>query len=471
MKKLNLLIFITVLSFNSFAELKLPFFFSDGMVLQQKMQVPIWGKATPGAAIQVFTLWNLSTTKTTADSQGNWKVKVQTPAAGGPYRMVIKENKLSLTIKDVMIGEVWILGGQSNMEMPLKGMQDQPVDQSSEEIRNSANYRVRWFKVSRASKTVPLDTIKPYKWAAAAPENLAELSATGWFFAKTLSQHLSATVGVISCNYGGSTAEAWMRPEALAEFGDYKILKPEDKIPNVTKTPTVLYNGMLHPLIGYGIRGVVWYQGESNYTHPSRYETLFPKLVSDWRTLWEQGSFPFYYVQIAPFEYPRLHDTDYVNSAYLRDAQRKVEPLIPNSGMVVLLDGGDSIYIHPRTKQLPGLRLAVMALAKTYGLKGFECESPKFRSMEVKDSLATLIFDNATVGLSTYGKELGSFEIAGADRVFYPAKARISVGKVLVTSPKVPVPVAVRYAFKDFVNASLFGCNGLPVSSFRTDNW
>jgi sialate O-acetylesterase len=160
-----------------------------------------------------------------------------------------------------------------------------------------------------------------------------------------------------------------------------------------------------------------------------------------------------------------------VNSAYLRDAQRKVEPLIPNSAMAVLLDGGDSIYIHPRTKQLPGQRLASIALAKTYGLKGIEWASPKYRSMEVKDTLVTLTFDNTTVGLSTYGRDLTSFEIAGADRKFYPARARISVGKVLVSSPLVPKPVAVRYAFKDYVSASLFGCNGLPVSSFRTDDW
>lgn len=453
------------------AELKLPFFFSDGMVLQQEMQVPIWGKATPGAAIQVFTYWNLTTYKSTADQQGHWKIKVQTPIASGPYRMVIKENKLALTIKDIMIGEVWILGGQSNMEMPMEGIQDQPVDNASEEIMNVGEPNLRWFKVSRASTTVPLDTIKPFNWSPITSENLAKLSATGWFFAKTLSQHVKATIGLISCNYGGSSAEAWMRPEALAEFSDYKILGSDDSIPYVSRTPCVLYNGMLHPLIGYGIRGVLWYQGESNYQYPIRYEVLFPKLVQDWRKVWNQGDFPFYYVQIAPFEYPRFKHSNYVNSAYLRDAQRKVEPLIPNSGMVVLLDGGDSIYIHPRTKQLPGQRLAALALAKTYGVKGIEWASPKYSGMEVKDSLVTLTFENSTVGLSSYGRELASFEIAGSDKVFYPARARISVGKVLVSSPKVPSPVAVRYAFKDYVSASLFGCNGFPVSSFRTDNW
>jgi len=471
MRKIILGLTLFLVNMYSFSELKLPFFFSDGMVLQQEMQVPIWGKATPGASIQVFTFWNLSTYKTTADNQGDWKIKVPTPKAGGPYRIVIKENKLSLTIKDVMIGEVWILAGQSNMEMPMQGFRDQPVEGSNDEILNAEGHNVRWFKVSRASTTVPLDTIKPYTWKPAASDNLAELSATGWFFAKTLSQHVKATIGVISCNYGGSTAEAWMRPEALAEFGDYKIIKPGEKIPNASRTPTTLYNGMLHPLLGYGIRGIIWYQGESNYTKPERYEKVFPKMVQDWRQLWDQGAFPFYYVQIAPFDYLGLKDSGYVNSAYLRDVQRKVEFVIPNSGMVVLLDSGDSLTIHPRSKYLPGQRLALMALAKTYGMKGIGFASPKYKSLEAKGSEAILSFDDAPLGLSTFGKALASFEIASEDRVFHPAQAKISGGKVVVSANTVLLPVAVRYAFKDYVVGTLFGANGFPVSSFRTDNW
>lgn len=471
MKKMMLGLLLLLSYLSGRAELKLPFFFSDGMVLQQQMNVPVWGKATPRANIQVFTIWNLSTYKTTADEQGNWKVKVETPAAGGPYRMILKENKQILTIKDIMIGEVWILAGQSNMEMPMQGFRDQPVEGSNEEILNANGTNIRWFKVSRASTTVPLDTIKPYTWKPAASDNLSELSATGWFFAKTLSKQVKATIGVISCNYGGSTAEAWMRPEALAEFGDYKILKPGEKIPNVTRTPTTLYNGMLHPLLDYGIRGIIWYQGESNYTRPERYSTIFPKMVQDWRLLWGQGDFPFYYAQIAPFDYPGLKDSGYVNSAYLRDVQRKVEALIPNSGMAVLMDGGDSLTIHPRNKRLPGERLALLALAKTYHQKGIGFASPKYQSMEVKGSEASLTFDDAPLGLNTFGSTLTSFEMAGEDRIFHPAKARISGGKVLVTANEVLIPVAVRYAFKDYVVGTLFGSNGLPVSSFRTDNW
>lgn len=465
------LLFFSLSLGSCLAELKLPFFFSDGMVLQQQARVPIWGKASPGASIQVFTIWNVSNYKTVADEQGNWKVAVQTPSAGGPYRIILKEHKQTRTIKDVMIGEVWILAGQSNMEMPLQGFRDQPVEGSNEEILNAAQHNVRWFKVSRASSTVPLDTIKPYAWKQAASENLAELSATGWFFAKTLSAHVKATIGVISCNYGGSTAEAWMRPEALAEFGDYQILKPGSKIPNLTRTPTTLYNGMVHPLVGYGIRGVVWYQGESNYMHPRRYEEVFPKLVADWRKEWGQGDFPFYYVQIAPFDYAPLKDSIPMNSAFVRDAQRKVEARIPNSGMAVLMDGGDSLGIHPAKKNLAGQRLALLALAKTYGVKGIGFASPKYQAMEVKGSTVTLTFEDAPLGLTSFGKPLDGFEVAGEDRIFYPAKATVSAGKVVLNSQVVSMPVAVRYAFKDFVRGTLFGVNGLPVSSFRTDNW
>jgi sialate O-acetylesterase len=450
---------------------KLPYFFSDNMVLQQFKNVPIWGKAAPNSVVKVFTTWNLTTVKDTADAQGNWKVMLKTYKAGGPFRIIIREKKETVTIKNVFLGEVWVLAGQSNMEMPLQGYRDQPVEGSNEEILNSAGRKIHWFKVHRASTTAPLDTVKPCKWQTAAPENVAELSATGWFFAKMLSSHLNVPIGVIACNYGGSSAEAWMRPEALAGYDDYQIPKEGEQIPNVVKTPTTLYNGMLHPLLGYGIRGVLWYQGESNYTNPKRYEEIFPKMVKDWRKLWEQGEFPFYYAQIAPFDYSMFKDKDYVNSAFLRDAQRKVESVIPNSGMIVLMDTGDSVGIHPMNKRAAGERFGMMALAKTYGIKGISYASPRFREMVVKGSDVTLLFDDAPLGLTSYRKEMKAFEIAGPDSIFQPAKAKIVNGTVVVSSAVVTNPVAVRYAFKDYVQGDLFGCNGLPVSSFRTDNW
>jgi sialate O-acetylesterase len=471
MKRMLFAAMLFALCMNAGAELKMPYFFSDNMVLQQNMEFYIKGEAAPYSKIVFKPSWDKQAWANQADANGRFRIRVKTPAAGGPYSLSISENGQKKIFNDVYIGDVWLLTGQSNMEIPMQGYRDQPIEGSNNEILNAAGPNIRWFKVSRASTTTPLDTVKPYTWKTVAPDNLADLSATGWFFAKTLSQHVDVPIGIIVCNYGGSTAEAWMRPEALAEFGDEHIPKPGEKIPVVNRTPTTLYNGMLHPLVGLGIRGCIWYQGESNYTHPERYEKIFPKLVQDWRAVWGQGDFPFYYAQIAPYDYRILNDSGYVNSAYQRDAQRKAESLIPHSGMIVLMDAGDSLTIHPRNKRIPGERFALMALAKTYGMKGIGYASPRFRDMEIKGAEVTLNFDEAPVGLTSWGREMRAFEVAGADRVFHPAKAKISGGKVLVSSVDVPNPVAVRYAFHDYVNGELFGNNGLPVSSFRTDNW
>lgn len=231
---------------------------------------------------------------------------------------------------------------------------------------------------------------------------------------------------------------------------------------------------MLYPVMGYGIKGVIWYQGESNYERPDRYEDLFPAMVSSWRKNWDNGDFPFYYAQIAPYNYAQLppnHIGGKYNSAYLREAQRKSLAKIPNSGMAVLLDIGEEKSIHPANKKQGGQRLAYLALAQTYGIKGFGFSSPNYESLTVEKNTAVIKFQNVPNGLTSFGKELSLFEIAGADKKFYPAKAAIKGSSINVSAPEVKAPVAVRYAFKDFVIGDLFGNDGLPVSSFRTDNW
>lgn len=471
MKQAFPLVIVLCLCFivNANAEIRLPYFFGDNMVLQQKTMAPMWGDARPNTTIKIFTGWDKKNYKIQTGQNGKWKIFITTPSAGGPYEITINEpGTKPMTLKNVMIGEVWLISGQSNMEIPLQGYRDQPVYGSSNEIIKSAGRNIHWFKVHRSPAVTPLDTVKNSSWKVAAPDNVAELSATGWFFAKYLAEQLNVPVGLICCYYGGSSVEAWMRPELLEQWKDYEIPQNKEAIKSPNRTPTVLFKGMLHPIIGYGIKGCLWYQGESNYVWPERYMTLFPMMIKDWREQWKQGDFPFYYAQIAPYDYSILKESNYRNSALMRESQRRIEPDLKNSGMIVLLDAGDSICIHPGDKKTVGERFATMALTRTYGLKTINMNSPKYKSMEIKGNEIEISFDDAPNGLSTFGLPLTDFEIAGADSVFHPARARISAAKVLVSSSEVLNPVNVRYAYKDYVKGVLKGVNGMPVSSFST---
>jgi sialate O-acetylesterase len=374
----------------------------------------------------------------------------------------------------VLIGEVWLCSGQSNMEMPMKGFKGQPVIGSNEAILISTNKNIRVYAVPRGAFTTPQENSKPSTWKEAEPEAISNFSAMAYYFGKDLSELLNVPIGLINVSYGGSPVQSWMDAKTLTSFPEIKTPAVNDSIQSPNRTPSVLYNAMLHPVIGYGIKGMIWYQGESNYKHPDQYETLFPTAVKEWRNEWNSGDFPFYFVQIAPYNYAQLPPYAIggkYNSAYLRDAQRKAVNAIPNSAMAVLMDVGEEACIHPAHKKEAGQRLALLALAKTYGLKGFGAESPSYDTLVVSNGIAEVKFKNAPNWLTSYGKELSQFEIAGKDKQFYTAKAVIYRSSVLVSSPVVKEPVAVRYAFKDFTTGDLFSTEGLPVSSFRTDNW
>jgi sialate O-acetylesterase len=379
-----------------------------------------------------------------------------------------------MIVKDILIGEVWICSGQSNMEMPLKGFKDQPIRGSNDAIFNSFNEQIRIYTVPRAVERFTKDTSKNSSWKTVNPETVSNFSATAYYFGRLLQQQLKVPVALINVSYGGSPAEAFMSAKSLETFPEIAIpsASAKDKLSN--KNATTLYNGMIHPVIGYTIKGAIWYQGETNYDRPDQYEKVFPAMVKLWRDEWGQGNFPFYFAQIAPFAYSSLPQTtqnEKLNSAYLRDAQRKSLDVIPASGMIVLLDAGEEKSIHPADKEIVGKRFAYYALGETYGKKGFAYQSPIFDSLIVKDSVATVRFKYAPNGLTSFGKPITQFEIAGADKKFYPAQATISRGMIQLTSPQVPAPVAVRYAFRDFVMGELFSTEGYPTSSFRTDNW
>ncbi|HQE33700.1 MAG TPA: sialate O-acetylesterase [Paludibacteraceae bacterium] len=467
-------IVLLLTSFQINAKIKLPALFSDNMMLQQKSNAPIWGWAEKNANITIKTSWNAKIYKVKADNSGKWKTELQTPSFGGPFTIEVSEGAEKVVIKNVLVGEVWLCSGQSNMEMPLKGFSGQPVRNGNEIIVKSTNATIRLITIPRATVLQPLDNFEG-KWEVASPKSTANFSATAWYFGSLLQEVLQVPVGLIHVSYGGSSMEAWMNQEMLKDFASAKIPTTKEELakdPN--RVPTTLFNGMLSPVIGYGIKGCIWYQGESNYERASEYTVLMKKMVSSWRAMWKQGDFPFYFCQIAPFNYASFHPKDYLekyNSAYLREAQLKASKEIPNTGLAVLMDVGEENNIHPTDKEKGGNRLAFQALSKTYGIEGFEFESPKYKAMEIKDNSVTVSFDDVPNGITSYGKEVNGFEIAGEDKVFYPAKAEVRRKSVVLTSDKVAKPVAVRYLWKDFVKAELFSNGGLPMSSFRTDEW
>ncbi|MBK9390730.1 MAG: sialate O-acetylesterase [Bacteroidetes bacterium] len=459
------IIIFLISSGNLFSQPKLPSIFGDNMVLQQQTDVSIWGTATNNSTVKVTTSWNKKSYTAKAGNDGKWKLKVSTPSAGGPYEVSISEGK-TVTLKNVLIGEVWVCSGQSNMEMPVKGYMNQPIIGSNEAIATSNNPKIRLFTVTKATNLLPQDDFTG-SWKLCEPENVSQFSATAYFFGLMLNRALDVPIGLVNTSWGGTRIEPWISEDGIKKF-DFVTLPDKNQTGTLSpQTPTVLFNGMINPMVGYGIRGAIWYQGESNRNEPDKYVKLLPGMVENWRSLWGVGEFPFYYVQIAPYNYGLTG----LNSAYLREAQLKAASASKNIGMAGTMDIGEEFCIHPADKKAGGDRLAYQALAKTYGKKGFAAEGPVLKEMKIEGQMVKLTFDNAVNGLTAFGKELSCFEVAGANKMFYPAKAFFSGGGVVLISQYVGTPVAVRYAFKDFIIGDLFNTEGLPASSFRTDDW
>jgi sialate O-acetylesterase len=392
---------------------------------------------------------------------------VQTPDASyTPYTLTISDGK-PVSVKNVLIGEVWICSGQSNMEMPMKGFFEQPIEGGPDAIAHSNNRGIRCFTVQKSSKIKPQDDCSG-SWEIANAQTVPNFTATGYFFGRLLNQALDVPVGLLHTSWGGSRIEAWMTPESLKDIPEKPIPATEADIKIQNGTPTVLYNGMLKPLVGYGIRGAIWYQGESNKDEPALYVKMFDKMVRAWRDIWGVGEFPFYYCQIAPYNYGGG-----VNSGYIREAQAK-GMLTPNTGMAVLMDAESPYCIHPPKKQDAGERMALWALAKTYGLEKTHYRSPEVKSVNFEGRVAIVEFDlfGSSSGLTTKGKDIRNFKVAGKDKRFHSATASLLWNKVYIFSPHVSEPVAVRYCFDDTSATELFTVEGnLPVSSFRTDEW
>ena len=468
MRKLFLLTALFAAATTINAKVVLPKIFASGMVMQQQTDANLWGEAKADATVKIATSWNKKTVSVKAGNDGKWTAKIQTPAAGGPYSITFNDGEKTV-IGNILVGELWICSGQSNMEMPMKGFKNQPVENAVEDILHSGDSKMRLFTVKRTSLFQPATDVVG-EWKEASPEAVRNFSATAYYFGRELRRMLNVPVGLIVTSWGGSSCEAWMNRDWLKAFPQIELPASQETIKSKNRTATVLYNGMLRPLIGVSMRGVIWYQGEENVSRSGYYADLFSRMIKGWREEWKEGDFPFYYCQIAPYDYNIIGWGQY-NSAFLREQQAKAEKMNKNVGMACLMDAGLEYGIHPRKKQLAGMRLALLALDKTYGIKGITSETARYKDVEFKGDTAVITFERA--GMWVYGKDgLKSdlFEVAGEDRVFHPAKAWIERSKLYVKCDEVKKPVAVRYAFKDWADGDLF-CDGLPVSSFRTDNW
>lgn len=463
------------------ARLSLAPLFSDGMVLQQKQQVNIWGWATPHAKVLIRTSWG-NKASTTADAQGAWRTKIATPNASfDPQLVSVSSGKERISLNNVLVGEVWFASGQSNMEMPLKGFDSCPTEHSNEYISTASKYsgKIHFVTVPASPQKTPTDTIS-LKWEDCQPETAASFCAAAYFFGIRLQEALNCPVGLINSSLGATRVEGWTPQELLQTYSDIDLGDPSldqvDKVRpayNISRElPMVFYNGMIHPFLGYGIKGFLWYQGEANVIyHCEDYARRFTNMVSEWRRRWGLGPLPFYYVEICPYDYWWAKPS--IVACAMREQQLKAQSMLPNMGMVCtndLVHDYEYWQIHPCMKKEVGDRLCYWALAKTYGLKGIACQSPTFQSLHIEGAKAIITFNHADGGFNR-NVRIEGFEICGPDSVFHKAHVGTNGNSVTVQSAEVKQPVAVRYCYKPFAIGNLKSVYGLPVVPFRTDSF
>ncbi|MEO8237745.1 MAG: sialate O-acetylesterase [Flavobacterium sp.] len=450
--------FFLLISGTMMANVSLPNIFGDNMVLQRNSEVKIWGWANPKEEIKLVSSWNNQEYKVTANNQAQWELKIKTPEAGGPFTISIKGYN-EVVLKNILIGEVWVCSGQSNMEMSVSW----GIDNGDEEAKNAANPNIRFFTVPKLTATTPQNNLLG-NWTESTPETMKNFSAVGYFFAKRLREDLkNVPIGLISSNWGGTPAEIWIPEEVIQNdpllLENAKKLNEQEYGP---RQPGRAYNAMIYPFVGFKIAGALWYQGESN-VGSAVYDKTLSALITSWRKAW-QDDFPFYYVQIAPYK----TGTNNFSNVILRDSQRKLLKEVNNTGMVVISDVSDTIDIHPKDKKSVGIRLANLALANTYKTNSNLVNGPVFKDFKTDKNKVIVYFD-AAEGLHFATKTSNQFEVAGADGVFYKADASIKNNQVILTSKKVNVPVKVRFAWGNTIQSDLFNKVNLPASCFITE--
>lgn len=480
------------------AQLKLPALISDNMVLQQNKQVSVWGWAAPGEMITITLSWNNKAITTKADDKGKWQATLQTTKAGGPYTIEFKSVD-KITVNNVLLGEVWLASGQSNMEFPMgKGEGWRTGAHNAETEIPKANYpHIRMIDVPNRVSDMPQEDFKG-GWQVCTPETVKDFSAVAYFFAKEIQAATGYPIGIINSTWGGTPAESWTRKDILeSDTGFQKILEryqqdvekypaayakyktsyekwkadtssnkkgaPKEPVgPNHNKSPGKLYNGMIAPLIPYTLQGVIWYQGESNADRAWQYRRLFPAMIKGWREDWHNNKLPFYFVQIAPHR---------SQGPEIREAQLYSWQTTPYTGMVVSTDYGDSLDIHPRNKEVIGKRLSLWALKNQYGKNSVVTSGPVYQSMKVESNKIVILFKYAD-GINASSKApLQEFLIAGDDQQFVPAQAIIKGNTVIVWNNDISKPVAVRFNWSKVPVAELYNKAGLPATPFRTDSW
>lgn len=465
MKKLFLLCSILLIMTGTpklFALIRLPPIMSSNMVLQQNALATLWGWASPSERFVIISSWKSTADTVMAANSGKWKAKISTPSAGGPYTITIKGRMNTLVLENILIGEVWICSGQSNMEMGN-------TPQIKNELPTSANDKIRFFTVAKTTSEYPQDHAEGL-WVLCDEETLARFSAAGYFFGKKLHKELHVPIGLIQSTFSGTPVELWEPTEVIDS--DPVMKEAATKIRDVTyrpNKPALIYNAMIYPISNYTIAGTIWYQGEGNTTRAHAYEKMFTGMIGAWRKQFGQD-FPFYYVQIAPYTYESTYE-----AALLMEQQTR-SLSYPKTGMVVITDLVDNVKDqHPKNKLDVGLRLANLALAETYkqNIPVQAYKNPMYKRMEINKGKITLYFDHAPNGFMIKGEEkkAAEFLIAGNDQNFLPGEIKLEKDRIVVSNKQISNPVAVRFSFSNTGMSNVANKEGLPVTPFRTDDW